>query len=78
MNTFINLVKKSLIEGGTRGGIGAFKEIRALIRASLLLALNSWTGPWPANLSCSLVRLARGMMQGLRRPQDPGAIAMEI
>ena len=78
MNTFMNLVKKSLVEEGTRGGVGAFEGIGALVGASLLPALNPWTGPWPASLSYSPVGSAGGLTRGLRQARDLEAIAMEI
>ena len=61
MNTFMNLVKRSLVEGGIKGEIRAFEGIKALVGASLLPVLNSWTGPWPASSFCSSVRLAEGL-----------------
>ena len=78
MNTFTNLVKRSLVEEGTRGRVGASREVGALVGVLLLPALNSRTGPWSASLSCSPIGLAEGLMQGLRQARDPGAIAMEI
>ena len=78
MNIFMNLVKRSLIKKGTEGRIGASKGVSALIRASLLLTLNSWTRPWLANSSYFLVGLIRRLTQGLHQAQDSGAIAMEI
>ena len=78
MNIFMNLVKRFLVEKGTRDGVGASEGVGALVEASSLPALNLQTGPRPARSSCSLVRLAEGLTQGLRQAQDPGAIAMEI
>ena len=72
------MVKRSLVEGRIKGGIGACEGVGALVGASLLPALNSRTGPWPASSSCSPVGLAGGLMQGLRPVRDPGAIAMKI
>ena len=66
------------MEEGTRGGVGAFGGVRALVEASLLPALNPRTGLWPASSSYSLVGSAGGLTQGLRQAQDPRAIAMEI
>ena len=78
MNIFMNLVKRSLVEGEIKSGIRAFGEVRALVGASLLLALNSKTRLWPASSSCFPVESARGLTQRLGQVQDPGAIAMEI
>ena len=78
MNTFMNLVKRSLVEERTRVGVGASEGVGALVGASLLPALNSQTGPWPASSSCSPIGLVGELTQGLRRAQDPGAIAIEI
>ena len=66
MNTFMNLVKKSLVEGGTRGRIRASGGVRASVGASLLPALNPQTGPWPANSSCSSMKSVEELTQGLR------------
>ena len=78
MNTFINLVKKSLVKERTRGGVGASKGVRASVRASSFLALNPRTELWLASSSCSPVRSAKGLTRGLRRAQNPGAIVIEI
>ena len=78
MNTFINLIKRSLIEKGTRDGVGASGEIKALVGASLLPTLNLETELWPASSLYSLVGLVGGLMQGLRRIQNSRAIIMEI
>ena len=78
MNTFMNLVKRFLVEEGTRGGIGASGGVKALIGASLLPVLNLRTGPWPVSSSCSPIGSAGGLTQGLRQIQDLGAIAIEI
>ena len=78
MNTFMNLVKRSLVEGGTKDGVGASGGIGASLRASLLPALNLQIGSWPASSSCSLMGLARGLTQGLYRARDLGAITMKI
>ena len=67
MNTFMNLVKNSLIKGGIRGRIRVFKEVGALVGASLLLTLNLLTKPWPISLSYSLVKSAKGLIQGLHQ-----------
>ena len=64
MNIFMNLVTRSLVEEGIRGGVEAFREVEALVGASLLPALNSPTGFWPASSSFSPVRFARGLTQG--------------
>ena len=74
----MNLVKRSSIKRGTKSGVKASGGIRASVGASLLPALNPQTEPWPASSSYSLVGSARGLTQGLRLAQDPGAIAMEI
>ena len=78
MNTFINLVKRSLVEERTRGRVGAFRGVKALVGALSLPAVNSWIGPWPASSSYSPMRLAGRLTQELRRARDPGAIVMEI
>lgn len=59
-NIFINFVKESLTGDKIRGRVGAFGRVRALIKVLLLLTLDLYTVTWPANLSCSLVRLAGG------------------
>ena len=74
----MNLIKKSSVEKGIRGGIGASKEVRALVRALLLLTLNLWTKSWPVSSSCFPMRLARGLIQGFYQAQDFGAIIIEI
>ena len=51
---------------GIRGRVGAFRGIGALIGALLFLALNPWTGPWPANSSCSPIKWGRRLTQELR------------
>ena len=72
MNTFINLVKKSLEVWRTRGEVEASGGARAL----LLLALNLFTGPWvPVSLSSSPAGLTGVLTQGLRQARDSGAIA---
>ena len=78
MNIFMNLVKKSLVEGGTKSGVRASGGVRALVGASSLSAFNPWTGPWPANSFCSLVGSAERLMQKLHQVRDPEAIVMEI
>ena len=74
MNIFMNFVKKSLMGGETKGGVGASKEIRAL----LLLALDFLARPWvPVSLSYS-IELTKKLTQGLRWVvQDLEAIAIE-
>ena len=74
----MNLVKKSLVEEGTRGGVKASGGVEALVKASLLLTLNLLTGLWPANSSCSPIRLAGRLTQELCQAQDPRTIAIEI
>ena len=78
MNTFMNVVKRSLMEGGTRGRVRAFGGVEASVEASSLPALNPRIGPWPASSSYSSMGSAGGLMRGLRRAQDPGAIAIKI
>lgn len=55
------------------GKVSAFKEIDASLPI-LDLSTRSWA---PASLSCSSVKLAKGLMQGLRQKQDFGAIAKD-
>ena len=74
----MNLMKRFLVEGGTRGGVGASREIEALIRVLLLAILNPLTGFWPTSSFCSLVRLAEGFTKGLHHERDLEAIAIEI
>ena len=74
----MNLMKRSSVERGTRGGVRASKGVGASVGASSLLALNPWTGPWPASSSYSPVGSAEGLIQRLRRAQDPRAIAIDI
>ena len=62
----MNLVKKSLVERGIRGGVGAFGGVEALVRVSSLSTLNLRTGPWPANSFCSPMESTGGLTQGLR------------
>ena len=70
MNTFINLVKRSLEVGGTRGRV----EASGGVRASSLPALD--LSGAPASSSYSPGMSAGGLTQGLCRVvQDPGAIA---
>ena len=68
----MNLMKRSLKVGGTRGGVGALRGVGASLLSALYLL------PWaPASSSCS-VGLTGGLMQGLRQVvQDPGAIAKD-
>ena len=70
----MNFVKKSLV-GGTRGEIGASRGVKALSLPTSDLPARPWR---LASLSCSSVRLAKRLLQGLCRAQDPGAIEMEI
>ena len=61
--------------GGTKGGVGASKEVEALS----LTASDLSAGPWRlASLFCSPVGLAGGLLQGLCQAQDPGAITIEF
>ena len=65
----------------TKGEVRALGGVRALKRvgALSLLAFNLLVGPWgPVSLSCSSMRSAGKLLQGLRQAQDLGAIAMEI
>ena len=65
MNTFINLVKKFFIGEGIKRGVRALGEVNALIKTSLLLALDPLTGLWaPVSLFC-FVKLAKKLLQGL-------------
>ena len=45
MNNFMNLVKKSLVEGGTRGEVGASGGVETLVGALSLLMLDLLAGP---------------------------------
>ena len=58
MNTFINFVKKSLVEKRVRDKISALKKLQVLgsVRTLLLLVLDLFARPWLAKLSCPLVR----------------------
>ena len=44
MNTFINLVKKSLVAGGTRDEVRALGKVVALVEDSLLPTLDYQAG----------------------------------
>ena len=61
MNIFINLVKKFLTGRRIRGRVGAFGEIRALVRALLLSISDLLARPWLASLFYS-VGLAEGLI----------------
>ena len=76
MNTFMNLIKKSLEVRRTIDGVETSKNIRALIGASLLLALDPPTRRLaPASSSSLSAGLIEVLTQGLQRViQDPGAI----
>ena len=79
MNTFINLIKKFLVERGIRGGIRASEGVRTLLRASLLPTLDPFAGFWALpSLFCSSTGLFGGLTEGLRQVQDPRAIAIEL
>ena len=78
MNTFINLVKRSLVKGRTKGRVGASKGVGASVGALSLSVLNLRTEPWPASLSYSPVGSAGGLMQEFCQAQDLEAIAIEI
>ena len=70
----MNFVKRLLI-GGTKSRIGASGRVGAL----LLPVSDLFAGLWGlANSSCSLMGLARRLLQKLCRAQDSRAIAMEI
>ena len=70
MNTFMNFVKRSLEQGGTRSRVGASGGMGA----SSLPALDLPSAP--AGLFCSPAMSARRLTQGLRQVmQDPGTIA---
>ena len=60
MNTFINLVKKTLIEEEKKGRIRASKEVKALIKASLLSPLDFLIGSWLTSLSYSQISWLKG------------------
>ena len=61
--------------GGIKGGIGASKRVGA----SLLPISDLFAGSWgPASSSCSPVRSAGRLLQGLCQARDPRAIAIEI
>ena len=61
--------------GGIRGGVEASRGVGAL----LLPASDLLVEPWGlASSSCSPVGSAGGLLRGLRRVQDPGAIANEL
>ena len=67
-------MKKSLM-GEVKGKIKASKGVKA----SLLLVFNLFARPWgPTSLFCSLIRLVKRLLQGLRQAQDPGIIGIEI
>ena len=70
MNTFMNFVKRSLVGGGTRDGVGPLGGVGA----SSLPASDLFGAP--ASSSCfpgmSAGRLTQGLHQIMR---DPGAIA---
>ena len=60
---------------GIRDKVGASKGVGALS----LLASDLLAGLWGlASSSCSLVGLVGGLLQGLRRIQNPRAIVMEL
>ena len=72
MNTFMNLVKRSLEVRGTRGRM----EVSGGIGALLLPALDPLTGPWtPASSSSCPAGLTELLTQKLQQAQDPEAIA---
>ena len=73
MNTFMNLVKRSLEIGGIRGGV----ETSGGVGASLLPALDLLAGPLvPASSFSSPAKLTGVFTQELRQVvQDLGAIA---
>ena len=61
----MNLVKRSLMEGGKKKRVIASAGIGALIGILLLRILNLLTWLWLANSSYSLIGLARELTQGL-------------
>ena len=71
MNTFMNFVKRSLVKEGTRGGVGAIKEVKA----SLLLVLDLFFYPASSFYSVSL---AKTLMQRLCQAQISQAITKEV
>ena len=72
MNTFLNLVKKSLVWGRTRGRVGAFGEVEA----SSLPTLGLLTGFLVlVNLFSSPARLVGVLTQRLGQAHDLRAIA---
>ena len=70
----MNLVKRFLMEKGIRGGIEAFEEVRALVKALLLPTLDFLAEPWPTSLSY-FVKLAKKLPQRLWQAHDPETIA---
>ena len=75
MNTFMNLVKRSLEVGVTRGGLEASGGVEASVGALLLPALDPLAGVWLASSSSSPARSTGVLTQGLRRVvRDLGAI----
>ena len=61
--------------GGIRGRVEASGGIRALLLPASDFPARLWK---LANLSCSPVRLARGLLQKFRQAQNPEVIAMEM
>ena len=75
MNTFINLVKRFLVGERTKGGVGASRKIKALVKALLLPTLDFLARLWAPTSSCYFsTRLAKGLTQKLRQIPDLGAI----
>lgn len=69
-----------MIEGGTKDKKGVFEEIRAFgeVRASLLLILDFFAGPWaPPGSTYFSVKLTRRLIQKLHFIRDPKAIAKD-
>ena len=74
INTSMNLVKRSLVGGGTRGGVGASREVEV----SSLPMLDPLAGFWPTSSFCSPAGSVGELTQGLRQARDPRTIAIEL
>lgn len=66
----MNFMKKFLVKEGIKSRIKALKKIETL----LLLVLDFFTKPWPANSSYFLVELINELIQRLCQLQDPRII----
>lgn len=63
IKAFKNFVKKALVGRRTKSRVKAFRRIETLIKASLLLVLDLFAGPWAtASSSYFPVKLAKGLM----------------